>query len=108
MAGPNRLVVWSPEARADLSDIWTYYAQVAGPRTADSSVRKIGDASRLLEDQPYSGRPRAEIRPGLRSVGANPYVIFYRIGSGDIAEIVRVIDGRRDLGQIFIDESRNK
>lgn len=108
MAGPDRLVVWSPEARTDLSDIWAYYAQVAGPLTADSIIRKIADASRLLEDQPYGGRLRAELRPGLRSVGAKPYVIFYRIGARDIAEIVRVIDGRRDLDQIFVDEHRNK
>jgi plasmid stabilization system protein ParE len=34
-------VVWSPEARADLSTIWDYYSSTADPATADDIVRKI-------------------------------------------------------------------
>jgi plasmid stabilization system protein ParE len=37
----RRPVVWSPDAGADLSDIWDYYAQAAGRRTADKIVRVI-------------------------------------------------------------------
>jgi plasmid stabilization system protein ParE len=45
-------LIWSPEAIGDLTDIWNYYAEVAGRRTADAIVRKIGNAARLLEDHP--------------------------------------------------------
>lgn len=44
-------------------------------------------------------------RPGLRSVLASPYVIFYRV-NGDIAELVRILDGRRDIDEIFSDGSQ--
>jgi plasmid stabilization system protein ParE len=76
MVGSSRALIWSPEAQADLSDIWNYYAQVAGRRIADNIVRAIGNAIRLLEEHPYGGRSRDEVRPGLRSVVANPHVFF--------------------------------
>ena len=98
-----RRPLWSPQARADLLDIWNYYARAAGPHTADNIVRKISEACRLLEDHPLGGRARDEIRPNLRSITAQPYVIFYRLGEARTVEIVRVIDGRRDLDEVFSD-----
>jgi toxin ParE1/3/4 len=73
---------------------------VAGRRTADRIVREIGEACLLLEDAPLGGRARNEVRPGLRSIASSPHVIFYRV-TNDAAEIVRVLDGRRDLDEIF-------
>ena len=92
--------VWSPEARTDLEEIWTYYAQVAGRQTADNIARQISDACGVIEDYPLGGRSRDELRPGLRSVAVRPHIIFYRL-AGDIPQIVRVLDGRRDLDEIF-------
>jgi toxin ParE1/3/4 len=103
MAHRRRTVVWSPEARADLSDIWDGYAKLAGRRGADKIVREITGSSRLLEDHPFAGRARDEIRPGLRSIPSHPYVIFYRIRE-DVAEIVRILHGRRDLDEIFAND----
>ncbi|MGV1015553.1 MAG: type II toxin-antitoxin system RelE/ParE family toxin [Methyloceanibacter sp.] len=104
MAGRRRPTLWSPEAETDLADIWSYYEDVAGRVVADTMVRNIGEACRILEDYPFAGRTRDEIRPGLRSASANPYLIFYRVNDG-IAEIVRVLDGRRDIEEIFSDDS---
>jgi toxin ParE1/3/4 len=101
MIGHRRPLFWSPEARADLSDIWNYYSRVAGRHTANNVVRRIGEACQLLEDHPYAGRARNEVRPGLRSVTANPHIVFYRVTGDDVAEIVRIIDGRRDIDEIF-------
>jgi toxin ParE1/3/4 len=100
MAESSRLVIWSSQARTDLSEIWSYYFQVAGQLTADKIIRQIVERSRLLEDHPLGGRSRDELRPGLRSLVARPHVIFYRVVH-DRAEIVRVLDGRRDLDEIF-------
>jgi toxin ParE1/3/4 len=100
MAGPRPSILWSPHALADLSHIWSYYADVAGPQIADKIVRDINQACRLLDDHPLAGRARPDIRPGLRSIAANPHVVFYRV-TQDVAEIVRVLDGRRDIEEIF-------
>lgn len=102
MAADRRLI-WSPESIGDLTDVWNYYAQVAGRRTADNIIREIGNTVRLLEDHPYGGRARDEVRGGLRSLAANPHVIFYRVTADEVAEVVRVLDGRRDIDAIFDD-----
>jgi toxin ParE1/3/4 len=66
----------------------------------DKITHEIEKACRILEDHPFAGRSRNEVRPGLRSVVASPHVVFYRV-KNDRAEIVRVLDGRRDLDEIF-------
>jgi plasmid stabilization system protein ParE len=79
MARRRPALIWSPEAQTDLSAIWDHYATVAGRDRADAVVREISDVSLLIEDHPFAGRARDEIRPGLRSVAARPYILF--IGS---------------------------
>jgi toxin ParE1/3/4 len=103
MAESRRSALWSPEALNDLDGIWDYYAAVGGTRTADGILRDIGKIATLLEEQPRAGRARDEIRAGLRSIAVNPYVIFYRIVDAR-PEVVRVLDGRRDIEEIFAEE----
>ena len=100
MAKNRRPLLWSPEALSDLDEIWDYYAKVAGQQAADGIVRRIDGACGLLQEHPFAGRARDEVRAGLRSIAASPYVVFYRVND-DVAEIVRVLDGRRDLDEIF-------
>jgi toxin ParE1/3/4 len=100
MAARKRPVLWSPEARVDLFAIWSYYSNEAGENTADKMTRALLEKSKILEGHPFSGRPRDELRAGMRSLLSDPYVIFYRIHS-DGAEIVRVLHGRQDLDEIF-------
>jgi toxin ParE1/3/4 len=102
MAKSKRLVVWSPEAHADLKEIWSYYAEAAGRQTAESIARNIGRVCTMLEAHPLAGRTRNDLRPGLRSIAVRPHVVFYRV-IDDNPEIVRVLDGRRDLDAIFAD-----
>ncbi len=39
----------------------------------------------------------------MRSLAATPHVVFYRLRA-DRPEIVRVLDGRQDIGDIFTDD----
>lgn len=103
MPANKRPVIWSPEARADLEEIWTYYAEAAGRQTADNIARRIGNACEIIENHPLAGRSQDELRPGLRSIAVRPHVVFYRL-AGDDPEIVRVLDGRRDLDEIFAED----
>jgi toxin ParE1/3/4 len=52
--------------------------------------------------KPVRGLKTIPMRVGLRSVVATPHVVFYRVVADEV-EIVRVIDGRRDIDQIFAD-----
>jgi plasmid stabilization system protein ParE len=53
MVDARRSIDWSPDALADLSEIWNYYAKVANRHTADKIVREIGEMCRLLEDHTF-------------------------------------------------------
>jgi len=55
---------------------------------------------RLISQNPKMGRERPELAEGLRSFPVGKYVVFYRIWAGEVA-IVRVVDGARDLEQLF-------
>ena len=57
--------IWSPEARADLDQIWTHYEQVAGRKTAEKLVREIDAVVATIEEHPYAGRDRNELRRGV-------------------------------------------
>ena len=65
MAVRKRPVIWSPDAKTDLTDIWNYYGEVAGPQVAESRVRAIGEACTMLEEHPLAGRMRDESDPGF-------------------------------------------
>jgi toxin ParE1/3/4 len=100
MARRKQSVLWSAEAERDVTDIWNYWAREASPAVADDFLRAIGRAIARLQEWPFSGRKRDELIAGLRSAGARPNVIFYRPRERQI-EIVRVLDGRRDIDAIF-------
>jgi toxin ParE1/3/4 len=98
--GPHKRVMWSSDALSDLESLWTYYLQAAGPDTAEKIVREIYEVTDVLAEHPQAGRMRNEIRHGLRSLATAPHVIFYRI-KNDIPEIIRILDGRQDIEEIF-------
>jgi toxin ParE1/3/4 len=100
MAEARRAALWSPEALDDRERIWDYYARVAGRHTAEKVLREIAEIISLIEDHPFAGRARNEVRPGLRSFAAAPHVVCYRVVN-DTPEIVRVLDGRQDIEDKF-------
>ncbi len=100
MAEAGRAALWSSEALDDREWIWDYYVRVAGRHTAEKVLREIAEVIALIEDHPFAGRARSEVRAGLRSFAAAPHVVFYRVVN-DAPEIVRVLDGRQDIEEQF-------
>jgi toxin ParE1/3/4 len=103
MAGHRPPAIWSPEALEDVDRLWDYYAQIAGRATADRIIREIMKVVKTIDDFPSAGRSRDEIREGLRSLSTTPQIVFYRL-KDDRPEIVRVLDGRQDIEEIFSDD----
>jgi toxin ParE1/3/4 len=97
--------VWSPEALFDIDQIWNHYQRVAGRNTAEKITRGIAEVVAAIESYPFAGRSRDELRPGIRSLAAPPHVIFYRV-LNEAPEIIRVLDGRQDIEEIFSDLQR--
>ena len=66
-------------------------------------LREIGRACQALEGHSIAGRPRDELRIGMRSVLVHPYVIFFRTTDLSV-EIVRILHQRRDIDTIFAND----
>lgn len=102
MAEHKPAILWSAEALDDIDHLWDYYVHAAGHVTADKILRDVAKTVAVIDDFPLAGRARDEIRAGLRSLAAAPQIVFYRL-KDDQPEIVRVLDGRQDIEEIFSD-----
>jgi toxin ParE1/3/4 len=101
----SRIVV-TARAERDLEDIWLTIA-ANNPRAATRIVRTIGRKIELLADFPRLGTRWPDIRPEMRMMVRRPYLVLYAIHPDtddvavDVVEIVRIVDGRRDLRRLF-------
>ena len=88
-----------PAARADLIDIGDFIALDNRPRAA-SFVAEI--EAKILEvgERPDSFQRRDDLHKGLRHARHGRYLIFF-IEVGDEVQIVRVLQGSRDLPRLF-------
>src|SRR5271167_1821177 len=93
----------APEAEAELDATWLHIARESG--SVDLATRVVEDITErfwLLARYPYLGRARDEdLRPGLRSLPSNDYVIIYRIEPNDVVLILHVVHGSRDIVAMF-------
>jgi toxin ParE1/3/4 len=83
----------------DLDEISDQFAKTnieAGEQFFQNFQRKC----RMLVTFTKSGKSYDVIRPGLRGLPIDGYIIFYRILE-DGVEILRVLSGRRDLPSLF-------
>jgi toxin ParE1/3/4 len=89
----------SPTAIRDLEAISDYYAQhsiLAGEKILDKFSKKC----RYLTQFPQIGRSYDHLRPGLRGLPLDGYIVFYQV-IDDGVEIMRVLKGDRDLEALF-------
>jgi toxin ParE1/3/4 len=99
-------LVWSNQARTDLLDIYVLIG-LERPAVAERYLDSIESKVELLRSQPRMGVRRSDIRPSMRMLVEDPYLLLYRTdpdtdeGPIDAIEIIRVVDGRRDLHGIF-------
>ena len=90
----------SRTALADLDDIWDYIAQDSSLQ-ADKMQDRIFAACQKVANNTELGRPRSELRSGLRSFLAKPYILFYTIESEEAITVRRIIYYSRDLDALF-------
>jgi toxin ParE1/3/4 len=93
----------APKAIRDLEEILDYLA-VYNIGTGERLLDEFTNKCRYLSKFPLMGRSYSEIRPDLRALPLQNYLIFYRAVNSGI-EIVRIIRGNRDLEAIFADNS---
>jgi toxin ParE1/3/4 len=90
--------VLRPLAQEDLAQTYSYILQTSLEQ-AEQWLERIENQCQILAEMPTMGRVRSELPGNVRSFVFARYVIFYR-PNADGVEIVRVLHGSRDLGQI--------
>jgi toxin ParE1/3/4 len=99
-------LVWHPQARQDLLDIYISIA-LDNPSAAERLYDAIEAKAETLVTHPRLGPRRTYIQRAMRILIEYPYLVLYEThpntdtGPIDEVEIVRVIDGRRDLTNWF-------
>ena len=99
-------LVWSPQAREDLLDIYVYIG-LDNPTAAEKLYTAIEVTAGHLAELPRLGTRRPEISATARVLIEGTYLILYEThpdtdeGQVERVEIVRVVDGRRDLTRPF-------
>jgi toxin ParE1/3/4 len=88
-------------AEADLVDIWIYIA-ADSPAAAERVIRRLEAAEGRLAQFPEMAPLREELLPGVRAWAVGEYLIFYRVDP-DAVEILRILHGARDLGDLLGD-----
>jgi toxin ParE1/3/4 len=99
-------ITWTKQAREDQLDIYVLIG-LEQPAAAERYFDRIETLTSLLADNPHLGVHRPDIQPNLRMLIERPYLLLYRteppgpVEAVHTAEIVRIVDGRRDLKGLF-------
>jgi toxin ParE1/3/4 len=90
-------VTFSPEARADLLELYDYIADHSGAARALNYVERAEQRCLRLATFPERGTSRDDVRPGLRTIGFERRVLIAFQAGPDTVVILRILYGGRDL-----------
>jgi toxin ParE1/3/4 len=93
-------VRFTRRAREDLLDIWLYIASQNSEAVADRVYDRIEESCRQLCHYPRRAPARPEIAEDARALVIERWLALYRLVEDDV-QIVRIIDGSRDLARIM-------
>jgi toxin ParE1/3/4 len=94
-------VVFTPEAKDDLFDLYDYIAEQSSPKRALGYIRRIEKSCMNLQTLPERGTRRDDLRPGLRVMGFERRVLIaFRVSAISVA-ILRILYGGRSVKLAF-------
>ena len=94
--------ILAPSATRDLDRLSQYFLETnveAGERLFKTLNQKFYNLTQF----PNLGKPYFHLNPKIRGLLVEKHIIFYRVTDVEV-EIVRIVDGRQDLTQLFIME----
>lgn len=103
-------VVYSPKAKDDLKEIYSYIAfTLMVPSTAEDQVNRIRKTIRSLDSMPLRN-PAVDWEPwksmGMRKVAVDNFVVFYTVDeSVSAVTIIRIVYGGRDIVNLAVSEN---
>ena len=88
-------------ARKDLKSIAKYTEQTWGHEQRNSYLTKFDQAFHRLAENAELSKTCDHIRSGYRVFLVGSHLIFYKLGTGKIVEIIRVLHKRMNVSSRF-------
>jgi toxin ParE1/3/4 len=98
------IVVFTPEAEAQLTELYGYIAVAASPDVAARYTDAIVTYCESLRTFPHRGISRDDIRPGLRITGYRKRVVVAFDVDADRVNIIGVYYGGQDYEAALLEE----
>ena len=92
-------VVLSPKAKADLSDVWNYTYTEWGVEQAEKYVRELWTIISELTDDLTKSVDIGDVRRGYRKVRAGSHVVFFKVTSTGVVDVVRILHQKMDFNR---------
>lgn len=93
----------APAAVRDLRRIRAWITADSGVQRAKDVVRTLLDVVEWVAEMPAVGAPRPSFGADVRCMVRRPFLIFYR-KLDEHVQILRIIDGRRDLQTAWLED----
>ena len=97
----TQFYVISARAKSDLHKAKTESLKIWNVEQTNIYLANIESHLMWLAENPQLGKPRDEVREGLRSFPEDRHVIFYRIGT-DTIDVVGIPHQRQELNRHFL------
>ena len=94
----SQYIISRPAIR-DLESISAYFTDI-NIEAGEKFLQGFNKRCKQLASFPNIGRSYDDLQSGLRGLSMSGYIILYRLIDDGI-EIVRVVNGRQDLGALF-------
>ena len=88
-------------ARADLKGIAKYTEQTWNREQRNSYLTEIDQVFHRLAENTELGKACDQIRSDYRVFPVGSHLVFYKIGAGNVVEIIRVLHKRMDVSSGF-------
>ena len=93
----------SANAVEDLNKIWLFTFENWSIEQADRYYKLIVDEIDFIADNKLSGKPIDHIRKGYRVSIVKSHLIFYRIQTDGVVEVIRILHQRMDVDSRLIE-----
>ena len=85
------------QAKADLRAIAFFTEQSWGKEQRNLYVKQFDDAFHLLATSPLAGKDCSYLRAGYRKFPQGSHIIFYKMGTTSVIEIIRILHKSMDV-----------
>lgn len=91
--------ILAPSSTYDLDRLSQYFLE-NNVEAGERLFKMLNERFYSLTQFPNMGKPYPHLHPHIRGLLVEKYIIFYRVTAIQV-EIIRIVNGRQDLTQLF-------